>query len=100
MGPAIALGPVGETWPDTAIALQIVRDSAVVFAGATHTSQIRRRPDELVEFLGRSLAFPDGALLLTGAGVVPPDTFTLAAGDEVQITIDAVGTLRNIVTVV
>lgn len=100
LGPAIALGPVGDTWPDTAIALQIVREGAVVFAGATHTSQIRRRPDELVDYLGRALAFPDGAVLLTGAGVVPPDSFTLAAGDEVQITIDAVGTLRNLVTVV
>jgi 2-dehydro-3-deoxy-D-arabinonate dehydratase len=58
------------------------------------------RPAELVEYLGRALALPDGAVLLTGAGVVPPDTFTLAAGDEVQITIDAVGVLRNIVTVV
>jgi 2-dehydro-3-deoxy-D-arabinonate dehydratase len=77
-----------------------VRDGSVVFAGATHTSQIRRRPNELVEYLGRALAFPDGVVLLTGAGVVPPDTFTLAAGDEVQITIDAVGTLRNLVAVV
>ena len=98
LGPAIALGPVGATWPDTAIALQIVRDGAVVFVGATHTSQIRRRPDELVEYLGRALPFPDGAVLLTGAGVVPPDSFTLAEGDEVQITIDAVGMLRNLVT--
>jgi 2-dehydro-3-deoxy-D-arabinonate dehydratase len=100
LGPAIALGQIGDGWPDTPIALQIVRAGADVFAGATHTSQIRRRPAELVEYLGRALAFPDGAVLLTGAGVVPPDTFTLAAGDEVQITIDAVGVLRNIVTVV
>ncbi|MFZ1771804.1 MAG: 2-hydroxyhepta-2,4-diene-1,7-dioate isomerase, partial [Caldilinea sp.] len=61
---------------------------------------IRRRPDELVEFLGRSLRFPDGVVLLTGAGIVPPDSFTLAAGDQVEIIIDAVGSLRNIVTVV
>lgn len=100
LGPAIALGPIGDRWPDTAIALQIVRDGAVVFAGATHTCQIRRRPAELVEYLGRALAFPDGVVLLTGAGVVPPDTFTLAAGDAVEITIDAVGVLRNTVTVV
>ena len=100
LGPAIAVGQIGATWPETAIALQIVRAGSVAFAGQTHTSQIRRRPDELVEYLGRALAFPDGAVLLTGAGVVPPDSFTLAADDEVQITIDAVGTLRNLVTVV
>ncbi len=100
LGPAIALGRVGEAWPQTRIALQIARAGAVVFTGETHTSQIRRRPDELVEYLGRALTFPDGAVLLTGTGIVPPDTFTLAAGDEIRITIDAVGTLRNVVTVV
>jgi 2-dehydro-3-deoxy-D-arabinonate dehydratase len=100
LGPGIALGRVSDAWPSTRIALQIIREGAVVFAGETHTDKIRRRPDELVEYLGRALAFPDGVVLLTGTGIVPPEAFTLAAGDEVQITIDAVGALRNVVTVV
>ncbi len=100
LGPAIALGRVTDRWPETRITMQILRGDAVVFSGETHTSKIHRRPDELVAYLGRALAFPDGAVLLTGAGIVPPDSFTLAAGDEVQIAIDAVGTLHNTVTVV
>lgn len=100
LGPAIALGPVHAEWPATRIALEIHRDGALAFQGETHTSQIRRRPDELVAFLGRCLDFPDGAVLLTGAGVVPPDTFTLVAGDSVQITIDGIGVLVNSVIVV
>ena len=32
---------------------------------------------------------------MTGTGVVPPDAFTLAAGDRVRITIDPIGTLEN-----
>ena len=100
LGPAIALGPVTDAWPATRIALQIVRDGAVAFSGETDTSKIRRRPDELVGYLGHSLDFPSGAVLLTGAGIVPPDSFTLAAGDEVRIQIDAVGTLANSVVVV
>ena len=100
LGPAIALGQVEDTWPDARIAMQIVRGGAVAFAGETHTRQIRRRPAELVEFLGRCLTFPAGVVLLTGAGVVPADTFTLAAGDEVQITIDTIGVLNNTVVVV
>ncbi len=100
LGPAIALGPVTDAWPATRIAMQIVRDGAVAFSGETDTSKIRRRPDELVEVLGRALAFPSGAVLLTGAGIVPPDSFTLAAGDEVRIQIDAVGALANTVVVV
>jgi 2-dehydro-3-deoxy-D-arabinonate dehydratase len=34
-------------------------------------------------------------VLLTGTGVVPPNDFTLEPGDEVAITIDGIGTLRN-----
>jgi 2-dehydro-3-deoxy-D-arabinonate dehydratase len=33
--------------------------------------------------------------LLTGTGVVPPDTFTLHSGDEIKITIEPIGTLTN-----
>jgi len=35
--------------------------------------------------------------LLTGTGIVPPDNFTLAAGDEIRISIDGIGTLVNFV---
>ena len=43
------------------------------------------------------MSFPDGAVLLTGTGVVPPDGFTLASGDEVRIDIAGIGTLSNTV---
>ena len=35
--------------------------------------------------------------LLTGTGIVPPSSFTLAPGDEIRITIDPIGTLTNVV---
>jgi 2-dehydro-3-deoxy-D-arabinonate dehydratase len=53
-----------------------------------------------VDYLFRSQKFPNGAVLLTGAGVVPPDEFTLEAHDSVRITISGVGTLENPVAVV
>ena len=56
--------------------------------------------DELVEHLFRSQAFPTGAVLLTGAGIVPDDAFTLNPGDSVRITISGIGTLENPVAVV
>jgi 2-dehydro-3-deoxy-D-arabinonate dehydratase len=40
------------------------------------------------------------AVLLTGAGIVPHDSFTLNASDCVRITISGIGTLENPVTVV
>ena len=53
----------------------------VVFDGETRIDQLKRTFGELVEHLFRSQAFPTGAVLLTGAGIVPDDTFTLNAGD-------------------
>jgi 2-dehydro-3-deoxy-D-arabinonate dehydratase len=32
---------------------------------------------------------------MTGTGIVPPDSFTLEHGDQVRITIEPAGTLRN-----
>ena len=43
----------------------------------------------------RDNRFPGGVILLTGTGIVPPDEFSLEAGDVVHITIDGVGTLTN-----
>ena len=100
LGPTIALGRIRDVWPAARIALHIYRNGAPIFSGETHTDKIRRRPDELLEYLGRALAFPDGAVLLTGTGIVPPDSFTLAAGDLVEVQIDAVGVLQNFVTMV
>ena len=36
-------------------------------------------------------------ILLTGTGIIPGDTFTLAPGDAVEITIEGIGMLRNFV---
>ena len=58
---------------------------------------MKRRFDELVEYLFRDNSFPAGVFLMTGTGVVPPDDFTLRSGDEVRIEIDPIGVLRNVV---
>ena len=47
-----------------------------------------------------SLYTPNGAVLLTGTGVVPGDDFTLNAGDVVRIEISGIGVLENSVVVV
>jgi 2-dehydro-3-deoxy-D-arabinonate dehydratase len=95
-----ALGPCvlvsRETLPaDTAILLSVERDGAEVFRGETALSQMRRKPEELVLFLFRENSFPDGCILLTGTGVVPPDDFCLRSGDRIRITIPPIGTLEN-----
>lgn len=81
--------------PATAIAIEIRRAGATVFAGETAISQIKRPLPSLAEWLFRDHRFPHGTYLMTGTGVVPPDSFTLQAGDEIRITIEPVGTLVN-----
>jgi 2-dehydro-3-deoxy-D-arabinonate dehydratase len=97
-----ALGPcllIADTpLPDsTEIAIEIHRDGAEVFSGSTTLKEMKRKPQELVEYLYRNNSFPQGCFLLTGTGVVPPDTFSLNAGDEIRITIPPIGTLANVV---
>ena len=58
---------------------------------------MKRKPEELVEYLYHSSSFPLGCFLLTGTGIVPPDSFTLQPGDEIRITIPPIGTLANVV---
>ena len=95
-GPGILFteDPLSST---TAIRLVIRRGGAAVFEGETTTGQIKRGFDELAGWLYRETSFPVGAYLFTGTGIVPPDAFTLASGDEVAITIDGIGTLTNTV---
>jgi 2-dehydro-3-deoxy-D-arabinonate dehydratase len=81
--------------PATEIALEIRRAGAAVFFGTTTLSQIKRSFPSLAEFLFRDNSFPHGCYLMTGTGIVPPDTFTLRRGDEVRITIAPIGTLIN-----
>jgi 2-dehydro-3-deoxy-D-arabinonate dehydratase len=96
LGPAmlIAEQPLPS---DTTIALTIVRHGTPVFEGSTSLTQMRRTPEELVQYLYRETSFPHGAVLLTGTGVVPPDDFSLQTGDAISITIPPIGTLENVV---
>jgi 2-dehydro-3-deoxy-D-arabinonate dehydratase len=97
LGPGILISPQPLP-PETEIHLEIIRADATEFHGQTRLSELKRTPEELVEYLFRDNAFPYGCFLLTGTGVVPPDEFTLAVGDEIRITIEPIGTLVNHVT--
>ena len=81
--------------PETRISIEIVRGSAAAFSGETTLAQMKRRPQELAEYLYRDQTFPFGCFLLTGTGIVPPDSFTLERGDTVRIGIDGIGLLVN-----
>jgi 2-dehydro-3-deoxy-D-arabinonate dehydratase len=95
-----ALGPcilvTAEPLPkSTEIRLDIVRAGKNEFSGSTTLESLKREPPVLVSYLYRGNSFPYGSFLLTGTGIVPPDSFTLQNGDEIRITIPPIGTLTN-----
>ncbi len=96
LGPCLYV-PESPISPDTKISLQIHRNNELVFSGDTLISQMKRSHTELVEYLTRELSFPKGVFLMTGTCIVPDFPFTLQSGDEIFITIDSIGTLKNIV---
>jgi 2-dehydro-3-deoxy-D-arabinonate dehydratase len=100
VGPWMVLGARETEARAWSIGVEIVRGGEAVFSGETSIDNIKRTFDELTDYLCRSQTFPRGAMLLTGTGVVPPDDFTLAAGDVIRITVSGIGTLENTVAVV
>jgi len=94
LGPCVLIG--NEPLPAaTPIRLEIVREGRTEFAGATSLVELKREQATLVEYLFRDNSFPLGTFLMTGTGIVPPDSFTLQSGDRIRITIDPIGTLEN-----
>jgi 2-dehydro-3-deoxy-D-arabinonate dehydratase len=95
LGPGIILASP-EQCRDVSISAEIRRAGGIIFQEETHTSRMKRSLQELVACLGQELDFPQGVLLMTGTGIVPPDVFTLQPGDVVRITVASL-TLENTV---
>jgi 2-dehydro-3-deoxy-D-arabinonate dehydratase len=96
LGPCLTVGPLPTT--DASISIAIQRAGNTVFQGETTLAQLKRSPEELVDWLFRENEFPTGCYLLTGTGIVPPGQWTLAEGDIVTIKLDGVGELTNPIT--
>ena len=71
------------------------QEGGELFRGQTSTARMRRSYAELVEWLLVDNPVPPGSVLLTGTGLVPPDTFTLLPGHVVEIHVPEIGTLTN-----
>lgn len=95
LGPCVLLAEEPLVPDAVDIHLEIRRGGKPVFNGNTKLSQMKRTPEELVNWLYRENQFPNGVFLMTGTGIVPEDSFTLEHGDEVAITISGIGTLTN-----
>jgi 2-dehydro-3-deoxy-D-arabinonate dehydratase len=80
---------------ETSIAITICRMENVLFEDSIQLNKMKRSLAELASYLYRECVFPDGCLLMTGTGMVPPQDFTLLPGDTVDIAIEGIGVLSN-----
>ena len=94
IGPCLYV-PDSPINPETLIQIDILRQGNSVFYNEIAIDRMKRKHTELAAYLFRELSFPFGTYLMTGTGIVPPDDFTLDLGDEVQISIEGIGTLVN-----
>jgi 2-dehydro-3-deoxy-D-arabinonate dehydratase len=86
LGPGIVLSDP-DAMRDLRITMSIRRGNDRVFGDEIDTSQMKRLPEELASYLGKELAFPGGAFLMSGTGIVPENDFTLESGDLVRISV-------------
>jgi 2-dehydro-3-deoxy-D-arabinonate dehydratase len=94
LGPCILLSAEPPS-RETRIEIKILRGNEAVFAGSTALTELKRDQQTLVDYLFRENSFPHGCFLMTGTGIVPPDSFTLDHGDWIHISIEGIGTLKN-----
>jgi 2-dehydro-3-deoxy-D-arabinonate dehydratase len=95
LGPVITLSEAMPPLEQVTIRMTIERQDNRVFEGSTPLAAMKRSFAELVHWLGLENSFPQGAVLLTGTGIVPPDDFTLAVGDVITMEITGIGRLTN-----
>jgi 2-dehydro-3-deoxy-D-arabinonate dehydratase len=95
LGPVITLAHALPPLDQVTIRLTIERDKKAIFEGSTTLASMARTFLDLISWLGKENHFPNGVILLTGTGIVPPDHFSLAHGDLVSIEVAGIGKLVN-----
>jgi 2-dehydro-3-deoxy-D-arabinonate dehydratase len=94
LGPCLYVTPEPISG-ETCIKMVIRSEGNAVYEDSTSVSRIKRSFNELADYLYRECDFPFGCFLMTGTCLVPSSDFTLQEGDEVEISIDSIGTLIN-----
>ena len=80
---------------DLDVKMSIFRDNGLVFEGTTNTSNMKRNCEYLLNWLLRHNSVPDGTIVLTGTGIIPPPEFSLKESDNIKIKITGIGELVN-----
>lgn len=100
LGPEITPSWLAPSPEEMTINATIMRAGQSMWSASTSLAALNRELSELVNYLFRCQNFPDGVILSTGTGIVPPLDIALAEGDIVEITVAGIGTLSNSVEVI
>ena len=73
----------------------VKRDGRDIIRSSGETSQLKRSIEELCHFLKLHNKVPCGTILFTGTSCVIPHDFALKENDEVLVSMDEIGELRN-----
>jgi 2-dehydro-3-deoxy-D-arabinonate dehydratase len=95
IGPYVVVGPTETEIRTWKMEMDIARQGKWLFRGATALDRLKRSFEELTQWLWTSQSFPQGVMLLTGTGIIPPNEFRLQEGDQVYITVEQIGRLEN-----
>ena len=97
LGPNITPSWLAPASADMSIKAKIVRGSTVAWEAETALGALNRSLEDLVNYVFRCQDFPNGVILSTGTGIVPPLNISLQAGDVVEIDVAGIGVLSNTV---
>ena len=100
LGPEMTPSWLVPTPAEMTIDATILRAGKSIWQASTSLAALNRTLPDLVDYLFRCQNFPDGVILSTGTGIVPPMDIALAEGDVVEITVAGIGTLSNPVVVI
>jgi 2-dehydro-3-deoxy-D-arabinonate dehydratase len=95
LGPDITLAWLAPSAADMSIHAEIKRGFEIVWQADTALSGLNRTLPDLVDYLFRCQTFPDGVILSTGTGIIPPLEFITKEGDVISITVNGLGILSN-----
>lgn len=85
LGPGIVMAEPNEM-RQLPMRIEILRGGQPAFQGETSLGNMKRSYEELVDCVFEETDFPEGVLVMTGTGIVPPESFSLQAGDRVRIS--------------
>lgn len=93
LGPAITLAETVKDPYNLQITCKITRQGKVIFDGEANTSGLKRKYEELVDYVARCQPAMDVLVIFTGTGMIIPLEAALQVGDEVVFEQAEIGKL-------